>query len=191
MWVAFIITSVVGLGAIALTYALYGCNQVDFSCKKMSQSEFRYKVLNEELDCAYPYCTRFQSPISEEGQKKYDNYCNKIHKKSIMKTIFFWALPVLIFAIVLFGFSYIGAFLDREQLNKEIASYQASKYTIEISLENDDLTGLERVELVKQASEKNEWLARKQYEVQQWYRFYLNKNAVLELKPIDLTKGKV
>ena len=80
----------------------------------------------------------------------------------------------------------IGAFMEKEDLKKDIASYQASKYTIEQSLNNEQLSGLERIELVKLANEKNQWLERTKYKVKQWYSFYLDKELVLSLEMIEL-----
>lgn len=49
--------------------------------------------------------------------------------------------------------------------------YAATKKTIESSLHNENLTGLERLELVKQASEANAELAQHVYASEQWYGF--------------------
>ena len=163
---------------------------MNFDLYEMDRDEFRHKVIGEEYEDGYYSRRWFNSPISKEAEKKYQQYLAKTKKKSKRRKVFFYLLPVIVFIIFLFGFSSLGAFLDRKNLNEEIAKYEASKYTIEMSLENTDLTGFERIELVKQASEKNEWLAQKKYDVQQWYRFYLDKDKVLSLEEIKLNKGE-
>lgn len=191
MWVGLLVGLFCGLIIMLAIYGVYALTDQEFDCRKMSEDEYRYKVLGEDYTYTGYYSFKsFKEDMSEENKNKYEQYCLKVDKKSKLKKVFLLSFPVAIF-IMLFTISIcFGTFLDKQNLNKEIASYQASKHTIEMSLENEDLTGFERVELVKQASEKNEWLAQKQYEVQQWYRFYLDKDAVLKLEPIDLAKGK-
>jgi len=186
MWIGLFLTVILGLFLLFLIYILM-YNNCDFEFY-MTQREFRHKILGEEYDDVYSYGSYFNTPISEEGKNKYQKYLEKCEAKSKRRKVFFYSLPVVIYIILIFAFSSLGAFIEKQNLNREVARYEASKYTIEMSLENADLTGLERIELVKQASEKNEWLAQKKYEVQQWYRFYLDKDYILKLEPIKLTK---
>lgn len=188
MWLAIILTTLFGGIGILITYGVYALEQVDFDLYEMDRDEFRHKVIGEEYEDGYGSRGWFTSPISKEAEKKYQQYLAKIKKKSKRRKVFFYVLPVIIFMFLLFWFAKLGAFIDKQNLGKEIARYEASKYTIEMSLENADLTGLERIELVKQATEKNEWLAQKKYEVQQWFNFHLDKDLVLQLKEINLNK---
>ena len=61
--------------------------------------------------------------------------------------------------------------------------YEVQKTLIEDSVENANLTGFERVELVKQANELNAELVGKQFDCQRWYGFLI-PDSVLELEPI-------
>lgn len=61
--------------------------------------------------------------------------------------------------------------------------YEIQKNLIEDSVENANLTGFERVELVKQANELNAKLVGKQFDCQKWYGFLI-PDSVLELEPI-------
>lgn len=191
MWFGLSVGLLCGLIIMLAIYGVYALTNQEFDCRKMSEDEYRYKVLGEDYTyvgyCGYK---SYNEDMSEENKSKYEQYCLKVDKKSKLKKILLLSLPVAIFIILFMVCICLGTFFEKQTLNKEIASYQASKHTIEMSLKNDNLTGFERVELVKQASEKNEWLAQKQYEVQQWYRFYLDKDAVLKLEPIDLAKSK-
>lgn len=63
--------------------------------------------------------------------------------------------------------------------------YNASKTTIENSLQSDLLTGYERMALVQQAAEYNQELAERQYRASQWYGFDESRD-ILSLEPIDI-----
>lgn len=67
-----------------------------------------------------------------------------------------------------------------------IDTYSVEKQTIELSISNPKLSGIERIELVKQASEANKKLASYQYDCKQWYSFNIN-DRILELEFIDLS----
>lgn len=63
--------------------------------------------------------------------------------------------------------------------------YNATKTTIENSLQSDLLTGYERMALVQQAAEYNQELAERQYRASQWYGFDESRD-ILSLEPIDI-----
>ena len=63
--------------------------------------------------------------------------------------------------------------------------YNASKTTIEDSLQSDLLTGYERMALVQQAAEYNQELAERQYKASRWYGFDESRD-ILSLEPIDI-----
>jgi len=75
--------------------------------------------------------------------------------------------------------------LSKNDSIKWCQQYQISKETIHKSIDNEKLSGFERVELVKQATELNQNLIGKQYDCQKWYGFDMDK-SVLELTPIEL-----
>ena len=107
------------------------------------------------------------------------------NKKIEKQRKIFVAISFIVFVIQLFGFTWLGAVVENKNFCAEVEEYKASKYTIEMSLKNDDLTGFERIELVKQATEENKWLANAKYKVQIWYNFHLDK-SVLQLEMIKL-----
>ena len=98
-----------------------------------------------------------------------------------LNKIFAIALCLLITNTCSFG----AVQMSKEETRKYIEEYLAVKTTIESSVQNEALSGLERIELVKQASEENVKLARIQYKCKQWYGFDIDKR-VLELEPIKL-----
>lgn len=98
-----------------------------------------------------------------------------------LNRIFAIALCLLITNTCSFG----AVQMSKEETRKYMEEYFAVKTTIESSVKNEAFSGLERVELVKQASEENAELARIQYKCKQWYGFDIDKR-VLELEPIKL-----
>lgn len=182
MWLAFILTFIFG-GAI-LAFCICGIYYIpDYDILEID--DYRHDVLKQPYDNKNLWRDCYKE-TSKEMQEQYDKYKNKLEIKSKARRISLVCLAICIYIGLICGFCSLGAFLDNESLRKDVASYQASKYTIEQSLQNDKISGLERIELVKLANEKNEWLARTQYDIQQWYRFYLDKDLVLTLEKIDI-----
>ena len=79
----------------------------------------------------------------------------------------------------------VGTNMAVHENNSYISQYRITKDTIEQSLKNDAIGGLERVKLVQQAVNENKNLVKMQYDSQQWYGFFI-PNEVLELEPIRL-----
>lgn len=116
----------------------------------------------------------------EEYENEYEEYqnevkwCNKaIAKQHIIQAIVVICVFILVFAISYLGISYYLSMSSKE----EIAEYQAQKVTIEQSLSNEELSGLERIELVKQASELNGWLAKQKVIMSKWTEFDIYKSV--------------
>ena len=84
---------------------------------------------------------------------------------------------------------FVPYYAAKEDSNSYVNSYAIKKATIEESLKSETLTGFERIELVKQATEINANLAQKKYEITKWYGFYLNKE-IENLEYIDLNVGE-
>ena len=186
MWLAIILSFI--FGAIVCGCVIWGIvDCYDPNSCILTESEFRNKIANEPYDAetwsGYAY---YKSAISSVTLERFNKYKKIYKRKAKIKKGLFICLPIFVWIAVIFGSAWFGAFLDNEELNRDVEQYNAIKYTIERSLDNPNLTGFERVELVKQASEQNSWLAEIQYDVQQWYNFYLNKDIVLELKMINL-----
>ena len=95
-----------------------------------------------------------------------------------------------IYSIIAITISFfVPYYVEKEDSNSYVNSYAIKKATIEESLKNEALTGFERAELVKQATEINADLAQKKYEITKWYGFYLNKE-IENLEYIDLNVGE-
>ena len=77
--------------------------------------------------------------------------------------------------------------IDLEKTNNGswTQQYISQKQLIEDSLNNEKLSGLERVELVKQANELNAELIDKQIKCVKWYNFTMD-DEVLELELVSL-----
>ena len=83
----------------------------------------------------------------------------------------------------------VGHYIEVESNHKYIASYSIKKETIEVSINSNNLSDIEKIELVKIATELNGELAEKQYKCGKWYSFGLLPKELKELKPIDITGG--
>ena len=95
-----------------------------------------------------------------------------------------------IYSIIAITISFfVPYYVEKEDSNSYVNSYAIKKATIEDSLKSETLTGFERAELVKQATEINADLAQKKYEITKWYGFYLNKE-IENLEYIDLNAGE-
>lgn len=115
---------------------------------------------------------------------------NYYHRKSQLITGIFIIVfsygkrivPILVFIVSVYG----GIEFDKNLSRRYVYEYIAKKETIEASLQNENLAGLERMRLVEQAAEANQELAGIQYDCQQWYGFFVD-DRVLELEPIDIS----
>ena len=76
-----------------------------------------------------------------------------------------------------------GGYIEHEANNSAIANFISQKQSIETSLTDDRLTGFERAEIVKLASELNGKLSQMQYQATKWYGFAVD-DKVLEIEPI-------
>ena len=174
MYIAFIVSLAIML-CFNLIYFFLVYGELDFYICKKSINEFFNK------NCYY-------TPTNEEIII-YEKYKKKLMKKEKRKEKLAIIIPIIVSIIIIILISWFGAILERNNLNRDIEGYKMAKYTIEESLKNEDLTGLEKVELVKQASEQNQWLGKQKYSVKLWYNFHLDKENVLSLEEIKLNKG--
>ena len=111
-----------------------------------------------------------------------DAYWDWDSKKAVIITTIYSIIAITISFFVPY-------YVEKEDSNSYVNSYAIKKATIEDSLKSETLTGFERAELVKQATEINADLAQKQYEITKWYGFYLNKE-IENLEYIDLKAGE-
>ena len=84
------------------------------------------------------------------------------------------------------GTVFIGIGIYTEDDRLFIAKFEAQKQTIEMSLDNENLSGLEKIELVKQASELNGEMAERKAKLQVWHYVTYNKSAYDNIEPISL-----
>ncbi len=80
----------------------------------------------------------------------------------------------------------IGIYLDRIDYEKQINTYIVIKQTIKDAMQNENISNLEKIELLKQVNEQNQKLEELKVEVKQWYSFYLDKTKIENLEPIKL-----
>jgi high-affinity Fe2+/Pb2+ permease len=96
---------------------------------------------------------------------------------------------IMIIIVTLILGLFLGGYADKIDYKKYISEYNSKKYTIEQSLKNEDLKGLEKIELVKQATEINGELANKKVEYNTIWYFFIDKSELNKLEGIDL-KGE-
>ena len=102
----------------------------------------------------------------------------------------FWKLSAIAFLVVWAGAVFIGIGINTQEEKVYVQKYLAQKQTIEMSLENEELTGLERIELVKQATELNGEIAERKAKFQLWH-FVVYDNTIYDnVDLIKLTKGE-
>lgn len=111
-----------------------------------------------------------------------DSYWDWDSKKVVIITTIYSIIAITISFFVPY-------YVEKEDSNSYVNSYAIKKATIEDSLKSETLTGFERAELVKQATEINADLAQKKYGITKWYGFYLNKE-IENLEYIDLNVGE-
>ena len=96
----------------------------------------------------------------------------------------------IIVAILWIASIFIGIGINTEDEKAYVQKYLAQKQTSEMSLENEELTGLERMELVKQATELNGEIAERKAKFQLWH-FVVYDNTIYDnVELIKLTKGE-
>ena len=66
-----------------------------------------------------------------------------------------------------------------------IQKYKSLKITYETSIKSDNLTGLEKIQIVNEIADINSELAKKQYISTRWYGFEIPKE-IAELEPIKI-----
>lgn len=92
--------------------------------------------------------------------------------------IIYHSIPIIFIASMV-----TGGCIEYEANNSAIANFISQKQSIETSLTDDRLTGFERAEIVKLASELNGELSQMQYQATKWYGFAID-DRILEVKPI-------
>ncbi len=98
-----------------------------------------------------------------------------------------WSIIAGVVALLVWiGSVFAGIAINEEQERLFIVQYEAQKEVIESSLESDVMTGFERVELVKQASELNSELARRKAKYDIWHYVTYGGDLYDNVEPIQL-----
>lgn len=108
-----------------------------------------------------------------------------VYNPKVSKVLLNVAVPMILIVSTVVGGA-IGTNVGKHFNASYIEQYKVTKQVIEESVTNSELSGLERVELVKQAVEENQKLVSKQYDSQQWYGFTI-PDEIVELTLINLT----
>ena len=99
-------------------------------------------------------------------------------------------IPTLSGLVVALGIIGMAMFASRHNLKIQVEEFKTAKLVYEQALASDDLSGLERIEIVDKIVEENKWLAKTKYNVKQWYCWFLPDEIVDDLEEIEVSKGK-
>lgn len=94
----------------------------------------------------------------------------------------------IVVAVAVLGLSmFIGARIHIRRFENDIKQFESAKMTYSEAIKSENISGLERIEIVNQITEENKILARLKYDATKWYYFYLPDNLVDNLDPIKLS----
>lgn len=94
----------------------------------------------------------------------------------------------IVVAVVVLGLSmFIGARIHIRMFESDIKQFESAKATYSEAIKSENISGLERIEIVNKITEENKTLARLKYDATKWYYFYLPDNLVDNLEPIKLS----
>lgn len=97
-----------------------------------------------------------------------------------------WTIPLILAICFWVGAIFIGMDINDNSHKAYAQKYLIQKATIEMSLENDKLSGFERIELVKQAVELNGELAERKRAIKHWNSGVLDKTIYDNIEFIKL-----
>lgn len=114
--------------------------------------------------------------------------CYSIYDNSSITCSFWWVwvIPLVLAVCFWVGAIFIGMNINENSHNAYAQKYLIQKETIEMSLENDKLSGFERIELVKQAVELNGELAERKRTIKHWNSGVLDNTIYDEIEFIKL-----
>lgn len=96
-------------------------------------------------------------------------------------------INIMVAVVVLCLSTFIGARIHIRMFESDIKQFESAKATYSEAIKSNDISGLERIEIVNKITEENKTLARLKYEATKWYYFYLPDNIVDNLEPIKLS----
>ena len=97
-----------------------------------------------------------------------------------------WLMPLIVAICAWIGFTFVGIGIYTEEERIFIAGFEAQKQTIEMSLDNENLSGLEKIELVKKATELNGELAERKSRFNMWHYVSYDNSMYNDIEPISL-----
>lgn len=110
---------------------------------------------------------------------------NKKKDKECLTT--FGKVNIVIAVVVLCLSTFIGARIHIRMFEGDVRQFESAKATYSEAIKSNDISGLERIEIVNRITEENKALARLKYDATKWYYFYLPDNLVDNLEPIKLS----
>lgn len=91
-------------------------------------------------------------------------------------------------AVAVLGLSmFIGARIHIRMFENSVKQFESVKATYSEAIKSEDISGLERIEIVNKIAEENKALAKLKYDVSKWYDFYLPDDLVDNLEPIKIS----
>lgn len=96
-------------------------------------------------------------------------------------------IQVTVVVLVLCLSVFIGARIHIRKFENDIKQFESAKATYSEAIKSNDISGMERIEIVNKITEENKTLARLKYDATKWYYFYLPDNLVDNLEPIKLS----
>ena len=95
-------------------------------------------------------------------------------------------MKLILSLVTVFGVSCSGAIVhDTHCYKNYMYQFEIEKQMVESSMSNKNISGFERIELVKQAVESNKELAKYKYDCQQWYGIAI-PDEILDIEFISL-----
>ena len=95
-------------------------------------------------------------------------------------------IQVTVVVLVLCLSVFIGARVHIRMFERDVRQFESAKATYSEAIKSNDISGMERIEIVNKITEENKTLARLKYNATKWYYFYLPDNLVDNLEPIKL-----
>ena len=95
-------------------------------------------------------------------------------------------IQVTVVVLVLCLSVFIGARVHIRMFERDVRQFESAKATYSEAIKSNDISGMERIEIVNKITEENKTLARLKYDATKWYYFYLPDSLVDNLEPIKL-----
>ena len=116
------------------------------------------------------------------------NFCTDWNEKKDKECLTTYGKINIVTAVVVLCLStFIGARIHIRMFEGDVRQFESAKATYSEAIKSEDITGLERIEIVNKITEENKALARLKYDATKWYYFYLPDNLVDNLEPIKLS----